>query len=170
MESQLAEAYKKAKKQVQNAEAALSLAQAVAEDIQQQAHNQIAGVVSRCLSAVFDRPYEFRINFERKRGRTEAALTFARDGFEIDPVSGAGGGVVDVTAFALRVACLALIRPRPRQFLALDEPFKFVSERKEYRQRVAQLLDTMATELGIQILMVTHDPTLQIGKVIEVSG
>lgn len=148
------------------------LVQRVAQAVQQRAHDQIAKVVSRCLSAVFDHPYEFRILFERKRGRTEARLVFVRKKgkreVEIDPADGCGGGVVDVAAFALRLACLLLQKPKRRRVLILDEPFKFVSERRDYRHRVRNLLETLADEMDIQFIMVTHDPVLQVGKVVEV--
>ena len=147
--------------------AAQGLVQAVAQQIQQQAHNRIASVVSRALEAVFDEPYEFCINFEQKRGRTEAGLVFVRDGMEVDPMTASGGGVVDVAAFALRLSCLMLHRPPLRRLLILDEPFKFVSA--EYRGRLRVLLDTLSKEMGVQMLMVTHILELKAGKVIDLS-
>ncbi|MCH8068353.1 MAG: ATPase, partial [Candidatus Marinimicrobia bacterium] len=75
------------------------MAQQVAQNIQQQAHDQIAGVVTRCLQAVFDDSYEFHIDFERKRGRTEAQLYFSRNGNRLDPMSASGGGCVDLASF-----------------------------------------------------------------------
>ncbi len=113
-----------------------------------------------------DEAYEFKILFERKRGRTEATLRFVRNGLEVDPLSASGGGIVDVAAFALRVACLMLHRPRLSKLVVLDEPFKFVS--KEYRDNVRSMLEELAKDLGLQILLVTHIDELETGKVIEV--
>jgi DNA repair exonuclease SbcCD ATPase subunit len=146
----------------------LALVQDVAQQIQNQVHKQISSVVSRCLEAVFDEPYEFMIHFDQKRGRTEARLTFSRDGIEIDPITSSGGGVIDVAAFALRLSCLMLSRPARRKLLVLDEPFKFVSE--EYRGRIQQLLLSLASEMGCQIIMVTHIKELEIGKVVRLEG
>ena len=53
------------------AQEAQQIVQAVAETIQEAAHDRIAGVVSRCLAAVFDEPYEFRINFLHRYGQHE---------------------------------------------------------------------------------------------------
>lgn len=139
--------------------------QQVAAGIQQKAHEQIASVVTRCLQAIFDEPYEFRIHFERKRGRTEARLAFYRGGHEIDPMTASGGGVVDVAAFASRLACLMLARPKVRRLLVLDEPFKFLSV--EYRPRLRELLLSLAKEMGVQIVLVTHMPELEIGRVVD---
>ena len=88
-------------KQAQDAQETL---QHLAQAVQQQAHQKISEVVSFCLSAVFDDPYQFHIVFERKRGRTEAHLRFQRRGLDLDPLTASGGGAVDVAAFALRVA------------------------------------------------------------------
>lgn len=145
---------------------AQELIQLVAQAVQQKAHERLATVVSSCLAAVFDDPYEFKIRFERKRGRTEAVLYFSRDGLEVDPMTAAGGGMIDVAAFALRVACLILHRPKLRQVLILDEPFKFVSA--EYRSNVRDMLERMAGELKIQIIMITHIGEIATGKIIHI--
>ena len=147
---------------------AQQITQQVAREIQQQAHRRIAGVVSRCLEAVFvgDDIYGFKICFERKRGKTEAVLILTKNGHEVvDPLNADSGGVVDVAAFALRTSCIILAKPNLRRFLVLDEPFKFVS--KEYRNNVRMLLEGLAKDFKFQYLMVTHIEELRCGKVIE---
>jgi DNA repair exonuclease SbcCD ATPase subunit len=140
--------------------------QTIASSIQEEAHSKIAGVVSRCLESIFDEPYEFKITFERKRGKTEARLSFIRDDMEIDPLSASGGGVVDVAAFALRLACLVLATPKKRKTLILDEPFKFLS--KDYRENTKQMMEILSAEMGVQFIMVTHIPELVCGKLVEI--
>lgn len=150
-----------------NAEEARDILQQTGQTVQQQVHDKIANVVSRCLSAVFGKDaYEFKIIFERKRNRTEAKLEFWKDRQEVHPTMGSGGGALDVAAFALRVACLMMTKPPLRRLLILDEPMKFVS--KDYRPKVATLIEALAEELGIQFLLVTHDQEFQIGKIIEI--
>jgi DNA repair exonuclease SbcCD ATPase subunit len=146
-------------------EQARDLIQQVGQAVQQEAHDRLAGVVSRCLETVFDEPYEFKIVFDKKRNQTEARLVFVRDGFEVSPLDAAGGGVVDVAAFALRLSCLLLRRPASRRLLVLDEPFRFLSE--QYRPRVKQMLEELSERMKIQIVQVTHAPELVAGKVIE---
>ena len=145
---------------------ATAISQAITKELQAKAHDAIASTVTRCLSAVFDQPYEFQILFESKRGRTEAQLVFVRDGEQIDPMTASGGGVVDVAAFALRLACLFLQKPAVRKVLILDEPFRFVSA--EFIPRVRDLLETLCAEMGLQIIMVTHIEGLRMGEVIEI--
>jgi hypothetical protein len=152
------------------AEEAQQIIQLVSVAIQQEAHDKIASVVSRCLEAIFDEPYEFKINFERKRGKTEAVLTFVRGGMTLtDPLNEAGGGVIDVAAFALRLACLVLERPVRRRLLVLDEPFSGIRG-AVYRQRMRGLVETLASEFDVQfILNIDADvyPEFMLGNVIE---
>lgn len=137
--------------------------QELAQQVQQRVHRRIAGVVSHCLEAVFDHPYSFNLTFEQKRGKTEANITFVRDGMEIDPITASGGGVVDVACFALRLACLVLRKPPLRRLMVMDEPFRFVSA--EHRPRVRELLETLAEEMGVQFVLVTHDNEFKTGTV-----
>lgn len=146
----------------QNAQEVL---QHLAQAVQQMVHGKIAEVVSSCLSAVFEDPYEFVIDFERKRGRTEARLKFKRNGQEMDPLNSSGGGAIDIAAFALRVASLILHRPRLSRVIVLDEPMKFVSA--EYQTAVRQMLEGLAKDMGLQIVFVTHQENYCTGKVIE---
>lgn len=145
---------------------ARKLVQTVAEAVQRTAHKRIADVVSRCLEAVFgEDAYTFKIDFKQSRGKTEARLMFERGGQEIDPLSASGGGVVDLAAFALRLACLILSKPAKCRLLVLDEPFKHLSRDK--RPLVRDLLLRLAKEMKLQVMLVTHDPEFQIGKVVE---
>src|SRR4051812_23271268 len=64
------------RERVSQVEQAQGITQEVAEKVQQQAHQQIASVVTKALESVFEDSYEFKIVFERKRGRTEARLVF----------------------------------------------------------------------------------------------
>ena len=73
--------------------------------------------------------------------------------------------MVDVAAFALRVACLLLHRPPLSRIVVIDEGFKFVSA--QYRSNVREMLENLSKDLGIQIIQVTHMEELETGKVIR---
>lgn len=142
------------------------LAQKVAQTVQQKVHQQLAMVVSRCLVSVFgEEAYEFRILFEKKRGKTEARLLFFNAGEPIDPLDGSGGGVVDVAAFGLRVAALIATQPPRRRLMVLDEPAKMLS--KDYSKRFRKLLELLAKELEIQFILVTHNENLATGAILR---
>ena len=151
---------------------ARTIVQSIAQTIQQRLHRQVARVTTRCLNAVFDAPYEFRIEFDRRRGKTEARLTFVRDGLRLDdPLNEVGGGVIDVAALALRLSAVLLSRPRRRRLLVLDEPLKNVRG-VDNRERVRRMLLGLAEELGVQIFLnidVDAYPEFALGKVVEIT-
>lgn len=162
------QALRDARQRLEDALRAQTFVQSVAEAVQRSAHAQIAGVATRCLKAVFgENAYSFEIDFVRKRGKTEAEFWFVRDGQRVD-ADAVGGGILDVTSFALRLACLLLSRPQRRKLLVLDEPFRFLS--KNFRPAVASLLLQLSRELNVQIVMVSHAAELAIGKVIRLGG
>ena len=158
--------YKKARRYLVDVNAVWSKAQAIAQTIQQQAHAQIAGVVTSCLHSVFtDDVYDFQIRFDRKRGKTEAHLLLVKNGEIIEnPTDEDSGGVINVAAFVLRIACIVATKPRQRRFIVMDEPFHHVS--KKYRPAVRDMLYQLAKDFGVQFLLVTHEPEFMIRKVI----
>lgn len=160
------QALQTARKHVEHCLAAQLLVQEVSTFCQEKAHAQIASVVTRCLRTVgYD--YDFKILFEKKRGRTEAKLCFLRGEtiFE-DPLDQCSGGAVQVAAFALRISCLVLSLPRKRLLLVLDEPFKDVHGVK-YQHTIGDMLLNLAEEMNVQMIIVTDDDWLKIGNVKE---
>lgn len=146
---------------------AQSIVQGIAQALQQRAHDRIARVVTQCLTAVFDDPYEFQIRFDCKRGKTEARLIFLRDGMVLeDPLNEIGGGVIDVAALALRLSCILLSKPRVRRLVVLDEPFSCIRG-DENRARTRTMLQRLSEELGFQVILNTDIAAFQMGTVIE---
>lgn len=144
---------------------AQQILQTVAQSVQQQTHQRISTIVSKCLAIVYDKPYKFIIRFERKRGKTQAVLRLTRKGKEVDPNKAAGGGVADVVAFALRLACLSLRLPKLRHLIVMDEPFKHVDTAAQ--ERIKGMLRVLATEMNFQFILSTHSNQLKTGKVVQ---
>lgn len=153
-------------------EEARDVIQSVAQAMQQEIHGRVSSLVSRCLEAVFDDPYEFKIVFDRKRGRTEATLVFVRRGLTLtDPLREVGGGVIDVASLALRLASILLTRPPSRRLLVLDEPFQRIRG-VENRKRIRDLLVSLADDFGFQIVLnidIDAYPEFALGKLVELS-
>jgi ABC-type glutathione transport system ATPase component len=128
----------------------------------------IEQLVTRCLDAVFpENAYQFGLVFEKKRDQTEARCVLTdKDKETYDLHNAVEGGALDVISFALRLATLTLTKPQPSKLLVLDEPFRCVS--KSHRGRLAALLETLASEFGFQIIMVTHIAELARGNTIEI--
>lgn len=157
----------KAEADLADAEAAQAIVQRLAQGVQQRVHGTIADIVSRSLTAVYgERAYQFRIETERKRGKTETLLMYERDGNLLSPRDEASGGFLDVAAFALQLAALSLRKPPLRKVMVLDEPFKFVNVR--IFPRIRQLLETLAEEMDFQFIMVTQIEALRTGKIIRI--
>ncbi len=155
---------------IESVSAGQVLVQKIAQTIQQKVQEKISGIVNRCLAAVFDEPYTFSIEFDRKRNKTEARMVFSRDGGELDdPLNEIGGGVVDVTTFALRVACILMSRPALRRVLFLDEPWKNIRG-KVYKARTRQMLEKLVKDLEFQVLLNTDIPEYQLGTVIQLEN
>src|SRR5690348_5287508 len=134
--------------------AAQEVLQQVAQDVQQEAHKRIHSVVSKCLHLIWgEGAYEFEIKFEQKRGKTEAVLVFKRGEHEVDPITEAGGGPVDIAAFALRLACISLQLPARRRIIIMDEPFNTLH--KSLHGRVKNMLEMLSEELDFQFIFVT---------------
>lgn len=148
------------KKRGKHLEKAQAIIQVVARSTQQELEYHISELVSLALEAVFPDPYKLDLSFELKRGRSEAVLSFVspEDGGKIHPLSAAGGGVVDVAAFALRVALYSLQRPKTRATLILDEPFRFLS--RDLQLRASAMLKEISERLKLQIILVSHDPNI----------
>jgi uncharacterized protein YydD (DUF2326 family) len=161
-------AYEAIKTKVSSAIQAQVIISRFAEQIQTAVHSRLASLVTRCLKYVFqEEAYEFKIDFVRKRGRTEAQLKFFRNGLTLDdPKNSAGVGQVEVAAFALRLACLMLSIPKQRRILILDEPFKNVNG-EEYQERVGQLILQLAEEMEVQFIISSDDDWLKVGTVVE---
>jgi DNA repair exonuclease SbcCD ATPase subunit len=137
-----------------NAEEATAFIQEVARKTQNQLRIHIEDIVSTALEYILDDdPYKFELEFVLRRNKTECDIYFVRDGKRINPIDASGGGAVDIASFASRIALWSL-QPS-NNVLVFDEPFRFVS--KQYKSKVAEFLSHISKQLGIQIIMVTHD-------------
>lgn len=159
---------KQAKRALWASERAQVIIQQVAQATQQELEYRVSELVTLALSSVFPDPYQFKLRFVVRRGKTEADLLFLRGEQEIDPLSASGGGVVDVAAFALRVALWRLSNGL-RPVLVLDESFKWVSS--SYLPAAGKMLRSLSERMGVQIILVTHlEPLIEIAdKVFRVS-
>ena len=139
-------------------EEARAIIQTVAQATQKELEYHVSEIVSLALAAVFEHPYSLRLMFVPRRNKTEADILFERDGEQFKPIDATGGGAVDIAAFALRVAMWSLRRPRSRNVLILDEPFRFLS--RDLQGMASRMLTEVSGRLGLQIIMVSHNPEL----------
>lgn len=132
------------------------IVQNVALATQEQLKLSVEPIVTSALDIVYqNEAYGFEIDFEVKRNKTEASLYFTRNGQKYQPLASSGFGVVDVAAFALRLALWNISKPVSRGVFILDEPFKHVSE--NLQESVMEMVSTLSKKLDIQVIMITHN-------------
>ncbi len=156
---------------------------AVSDSTRQVVRKKLEQLVTLALRAVFKSGARFRLETSMSRGAVTCVPQVgylkqspklkhdpkSADSWAWYPLSEVGGGVVDVVAFALRVALLSMYRPKLRQVLVADEPFKHVSD--NYLPAVAAMLRELSHAAGLQLIIVSHESELAgaADKVIEIA-
>lgn len=140
-----------------NVDQARLILQTVAQMTQEKIQYRISNLVTMALETIpFDEDYRFHLEFIQRRGQTEADLYLTNQkGDRVRIIGSTGGGVVNVVAFALRVAIWSLSK-QGRATLILDEPFHFLHNREAHR-KVSELLYTLSHELKIQFIVITGE-------------
>lgn len=137
---------------------AFKIASAVMLATQMETKEFIERAVSLALRTVFGPSYSFTIDYQTKRGQSEAVLLVLKDGEPYSPEDESGGGIVDVTSFGLRLALWALSGQKTAPVFLLDEPARNLS--RDRLETFAQMLRELSEMFKVQIIQVSHDPTL----------
>lgn len=141
---------------------AQSFLQNVAKQTQQRLSFHISDFVSNALESIWsDEAYTFKLDFIEKRNKTEVTMYLIDDhGIislrDLNSVRG-GGGVLDVVAFALRVALWSLQQDKVK-IMILDQPFQNLDN--EHMPLAGNLLNELSDKLGIQFILINHNPIL----------
>lgn len=158
----------KAAQAAKDFEVVQALTQQTAQATQEEMQFHLQSLVQHCLDAIFPGVYTFRVVFETRYQRTAASLVLEKDGSTLDNLMDeVGGTVVDIVSTALRVAVWSLAPTD--NLMVLDEPFRVVSA--GYKATCAELIRGISEKMGIQFLIVSHDPVLiaAADRVFEVS-
>jgi hypothetical protein len=141
-------------------ERAAALLSSLVEGEQAQTLTVVEELVTEGLQSIFGPEYEFKMLVDRKRSQVSIdfrLITHWPDRDHVTPLAGArGGGLLAVIGFVLRVVLLSLFKERSRLMLVLDESFGQVSS--EYTEPLMHFVKKLIDELGVQVVMVTHDP------------
>jgi DNA repair exonuclease SbcCD ATPase subunit len=118
-------------------------------------------LVTMAIKSIFDRPFQFKVDFDLKRNKSECFLRIqeGEDEEPFIPRDELGGGMLDTISFALRIVLWSLQNPRSSNTILLDEPFKFVGQ-DELLDRAGQMLKEISNRMGIQFIITTHQPKL----------
>jgi len=143
---------------LEDLEEARVILQKSAQITQKQLSFHIENIVSHALAAVFDDPYEFKVNFVTRRNYAECDLMFVNEnGTEMKPLDSCGYGAADIASLALRVAYWNL-SDGVRNTLILDEPTRNLSLDKQ--PLASLMIKELSEKLSIQFLIVTHNKAL----------
>lgn len=132
--------------------------QALEEKWRGSAGGALADVVSYGLSVVFGEPFELNIDSKVSRGVASTELSLTTSGLRTPIKNAKGGSVLNVLSFLLHTIITTSSKPLLRPVLVLDEPFSHVSA--EYRPQVCALLRELCHRLGLQMIIVSHEPEL----------
>jgi DNA repair exonuclease SbcCD ATPase subunit len=116
--------------------------------------NKMAGLVTYGLKAVFeDQELSFKPVISKKNERIYIELKTANKGIEGE-FGSYGGSVAVIESFLLRVICM--LKMKLARFILLDETFAPIGD--EYIQSTSKLVGELAKKIGLDILLVTHQP------------
>lgn len=150
------------KQEIKTSKEASIIIRTVAQETQKLIECQINELVTLTLKSVFSNPYTFHLEFIQKRNKTECNFFFERDGHKINPLFEAGGGIIDVASFALRIAMWVLSKPKYRNVLIFDEPFKNINDKtRETHRKIAEIVKLLSYKLKLQFIIITMIPELE---------
>lgn len=116
--------------------------------------NKMAGLVTYGLKAIFeDQDLSFKPVISKKNERIYIELKTSNKGVEGE-FGSYGGSVAVIESFLLRVICM--LRMNLARLILLDETFAPIGE--EYIQNTSKLVGELAKKLGLDVLLVTHQP------------
>ena len=136
-----------------NLEKAQAFIQNVAKKTQEQLKYHIEDIVQLALDSIFPHEYRFSIDFEVKYGKTSCILIFKNNGYEIDIMKAAGGGVVDIASLALRVAIWSI--GKTDNVLVLDEPIKNIQP-ASLQMEAWDIIQKLSQQLNLQFIIITN--------------
>lgn len=126
------------------------LIMATAKKVQNRLKGHLQDMVQSALDSVFPGSYDYKVEFVTSAGRTEVDMWLDKDGTRMELLSQTGGGVSDVVAWALRIACWVM--GKTDNVILADEPFKCIRGRP--RMLLGDLIYKLSHRLKLQIIMV----------------
>lgn len=147
------------------ADVGLSAIRTLREASTERVQQRITSLTTEGLRVVFDDPsVALEVVTTERGGVVVSDLMLRRGDLVTDPLEGNGGGLVADVAAMLRLVMVRMLTRRGlAPLLVLDEPFAALSAGK--RDAMADTLEAVAAQLGIQVLCVTHAPEMVRGRV-----
>jgi len=127
---------------------------------QKRISNAVENLITETLRKIFpDRNFTFKLIFEQKRGKIECRPVIMDGRKEHNPEDDLGGSILDIISMAFRIILWKMDRPKKRNVIILDEPFKWLGK-GEKREMAGRMLYELSHTLNVQIILITHEPEL----------
>lgn len=134
---------------------ALAILGTLSAEVQERFIDSIESLVTDGLQAIFGSDVRFQITPSIKNKMPVLEFNIVTpEGTQDDILDSHGGGLVAVCGVILRMIMVRLLRHRIRQVVFLDEPLAQLSS--EYVDAAGEVLARLAEDLGIQIVMISH--------------
>lgn len=118
---------------------------------------KMAGLVTYGLKTIFeDQNLSFNPVLGKKNDKVYIELKTANNGVEGE-FGSFGGSVAVIESFLLRIICM--LKLNLSRFILLDETFAAIGS--EYIQNTSKLIGELSKKLGMDVLLVTHQPEFQ---------
>ena len=118
---------------------------------------KMAGLITYGLKTIFDdQNLSFQPVIGRKNDKVNIELKTINNGIEGE-FGSFGGSVAVIESFLLRLICM--LKLKLARVMLLDETFASVGY--EYIQNTSKLIGELSKKLGLDVLLVTHQPEFQ---------
>ena len=163
-QKQLETQQKSTESSLEKIEAYLAIADDVTtalEELSAKLFQQLVGTleekISMALQDILEQPIEFRAVPKTMRKATVLEFSIERDGNPEDARRAQGGSVHNILSVGLRLFALASLSQEHSGFLVLDEQDCWL--RPELVPKLVKIVHETGTELGFQVLMISHHDT-----------
>ena len=132
----------------------------IGEQAQEDARARFEALATKALQVIFGEGMTFRLVPGESGGQVtlEPVIVSESGGVPVETgvLDARGGGLAVVVGFVLQLVMI-LLSPGARKVIFLDETFAFLS--RSFTARLGEFIRGVASELGVQVFMITHDET-----------
>ena len=124
---------------------------------QEKFKEKIESLVTMFIQTVFDRPFTFHLEFQKKRNKMECEPVIREGGDDFSPKDDMGGSILELIGIAFRIVLWSLESPNSRNVFILDESFVWTGA---LVKKVGTALKALSQGLNIQIILASHQDAL----------